>query len=324
MKVLVVATPAKLKHTRHVWRALAKFSEVHHALLGEGQPWSGLRQLAVRHSFEAYDRVIVDHSLRRMGRHYRFLKRIPNLVLFECDFCQNYLPEGGCPGRLEAMLRTLNEHRVIVTSVYTRDKLIANGFDAAYCPKGYDSSQVYDLGSRRDIEIGFIGRTKHRAYSLRRAVLDRLSADVGLKSLRTEENSEYNQALNRIQIFVSPDLGYHELMIKNFEALAAGCVLVTARPEPAEVDQLGLVDFENVVMYDNYDELLDKVRRLQRAPELVSRIAAAGRELARSRHDWESRAEVVFQQLHAPLRRPPPPTWRDWWRLLPVCRRGER
>lgn len=324
MKVLIVATAAKLKHTQQIWQALSEMIEVHRVLVGKGQACANLSELVARHSFAGYDRVIVDHSLRRTGRHHRALKRIPNLVIFECDFCQNYLPEGGCPGRLESMLKTLNEHRVFVTSIFIRDKLVANGFDAAYCPKGYDASRAHDLGLERDIELGFIGRTKHRAYALRRMILEKLRADFDLQTLRTEENEEYNKSLNRIKIFVCPDLGYRELMIKNFEALAAGCVLVTARPEPAEVQQLGLVDFENVVLYDSYEELREKLRRLRAAPDLLSRIAAAGKKLAITRHQWSARAPVVLEGLRAPLRRPPPSTWRDWWRLLPVRLERER
>lgn len=318
MKVLIVATQNKLKHTQQVWQAVAKFVEMHQVLVGEGQICATLGELVARHDFTTYDWVIVDHSLRRMGRQYRFLKRIPNLVLFEHDFCQNYLPQGGCPGRLESMLRTLNEHRVLVTSVHVRDNLIAHGFDAAYCPKGYDSSRIYDLGLVRDIELGFIGRTKHRAYSLRRAMLHRLRVDLGLKTLRTEEDAEYNRTLNRIKIFVCPDLGYHELMIKNFEAMAAGCALVTARPVAEEVKYLGLVDGENVMLYDSYDELKSKVNALQQAPALLASVSKAGRDLAYSKHRWQDRAGIILQNLETAPRRPPPLTPRDRLRLLPV------
>jgi hypothetical protein len=260
--------------------------------------------------------VIVDHNLRRMGAEYKQLRRIPGLVLFDFDFYINYLPGSECRGKLESVLKTLREHRIIVSGSFIKDDLCAKGFDAAFSPKGYDAFFVEDTGQVRDIELGFIGRSKHWIYELRRAMLKRLCADLGLQVLRTEENAEYNQALNRIRIFISPDLGYNEIMIKDFEAMAAGCLLVAPRPAPEELERLGWVDFENVVLYGTYEELLDKVRRLRAEPERIQPIAAAGRKLATNLHRWEARAPAVFELLQPPLRPPPALTLKDRWNLL--------
>ena len=223
MKILLASTPQKLRRTKHLWSEMGRLATVEHHILGTGE-YEDLGDLAARADGAAFDRIIVDHNLRRMGGEYRHLSRIPNLVIFDFDFCQNYLPEAKCSGQLEAVLKTLNEHRIIVSSTFIRDDLRAKGFDAEYSSKAYDATLIHDLGLPRDVELGFIGRTQHRAYTRRKKLLERLQQDFELQVLRTEENDEYNHALNRIKIFVVPDLGYHELMIKNFEALAAGCL----------------------------------------------------------------------------------------------------
>src|SRR6266540_1021755 len=246
-KNLIVSTPDKFRRTRPLWSALAEMAEVKQEILGEGE-FQDLRDLALRGDFGAYDRIIIDHNLRRMGCEYRQLRRIPKQIIFDFDFCQNYIPEVGCNGKLESVLKAVGAHRLIVSSVFIQTDLRAKGFDAEYSPKAYDSNVVRDLGLPRDIELGFIGRTKTRAYSLRRAMLARLEQNLALKILRTEENDEYNRTLNRIRIFISPDHGYHELMIKNFEAMAAGCVLVTSRLPEEELRYLGFSDLENVVL----------------------------------------------------------------------------
>lgn len=315
MKVLIASTPQKFRRTKRLWEAFGKLACVQHEILGEDN-FRSLGDLADRMDFARFDRVIIDHNLRRMGTEYKHLRRIPRLVIFDFDFCQNYVPGGGSYGKLESVLRTLNEHRIVISSLFIKRDLQAKGFDAEYSPKAYDTALVHDLGLLRDIRLGFIGRSNHRVYRQRKDWLARLTKDVGLQVFRTEENAAYNHLLNRIQIFICPDLAFHELMIKNFEALAAGCVLVTGRPGRDEADYLGFLDGENVVLFESYDELLEKLRLLQQNPGLSSRIAVAGRELAVSRHSWEARAEPLLQKIQPTLRVPPPLTWRDRWNLL--------
>jgi hypothetical protein len=315
VKLLILSTPTKLKRTKHLWLEMGRMAEVRHETLGNGN-FASLKEVADRCDFAGYDRVIVDNNLRRLGPEYKQLKRIPNLVLFEFDFYINYISGGGCRGKLESVLKTLNAHRIIVSSSAIEGDLRGKGFDAAYSPKGYDATFVQDLGLPRDIELGFIGRTNHGIYELRRNMLKRLQADLGLQVMRTEENAEYNQMLNRIRIFISPDLGYNEIMIKDFEALAVGCVLVAPRPPSEELARLGWLDFENVVLYESYEELLAKVRRLQAEPRRILQIARAAKGLATIRDRWEARAPAVFEMLQAPLRPPPALTWRDRWNLF--------
>ena len=69
-------------------------------------------------------------------------------------------------------------------------------------------------------------------------------------------------------------------MIKNFEAMACGCVLLAWDQGEAENEALGFVDMTNLVLYRSIDELRCKLALLRSDPELASRIAAAGRELA--------------------------------------------
>jgi glycosyltransferase involved in cell wall biosynthesis len=315
MKLLVVSTLTKLKRTKHLWLAMAQLADVRHEVLERGT-YSNLGDLVARQDFSGFDRVIIDNNLRRMGKDYKHLRHIPNLVLFDFDFYINYLPKSECRGKLESVLKTLNEHRLITSGCAIKDDLLAKGFDAAYSPKGYDAHFVRDLGAPRDIEFGFIGRSSHWIYHLRRDMLDQLKRDFGLQVLRTEENEEYGRALNRIKIFVNPDLGYNEIMIKNFEAMAAGCALVAPKPLQEEQACLEWADLENIVLYETYDELVAKVRSLQKDPDRVRQIAKAGQDLAVSKHRWEARAPGIFEMLGPPLRRPPPLTWKDRWNLL--------
>src|SRR5688572_20661477 len=151
MKLLIVSTANKLKRTKHLWREMCRLTSAQQEVLEQGA-YSSLKDLANRCDFSRFDRVIIDNNLRRMGRQYKELKRIPNLVLFDFDFCNNYIPSSSARGKLESVLKTLGAHRIIVSSVSIKDDLKAKGFDAAYSAKAYDAFFVQDLGLTRDID----------------------------------------------------------------------------------------------------------------------------------------------------------------------------
>ncbi len=72
-------------------------------------------------------------------------------------------------------------------------------------------------------------------------------------------------------------------MIKNFEAMACGCVLL-AWSQGEEDRLLGFEDMENTVFYRSEDEAVQKLELLQRDPELAARIARNGQAFAESRY----------------------------------------
>jgi spore maturation protein CgeB len=108
----------------------------------------------------------------------------------------------------------------------------------------------------------------------------------------------------------------HEYMAKNFEAMAAGCVLLTLPTSEEEAAILGFVDMETVVFYRDLDELCGKLDRLRKDPELTQRIADQGRHLAESRHQDAHRGEEMKQLLLKPLGTPPPFDFGDRWNLF--------
>lgn len=315
MKVLILSTPSKFRRTRLLWESLQREAGARLEVLGQGhyRDWA---EAVEDPALTDYRWVIADVNLRRMGSGFGVLRGFKGLAILDFDVVQNFLPRSDYRGVYESLLKSLPPHRLVVTGAFVAEELKRKGFDAAYMPKAYDPRLVRNLRTTRDIEVGFIGRTKHRVYTDRRLLVQRLQRQVGLRLERTEEGADYNQMLNRMRIFVVPDLGFPELMIKNFEAMAAGCALVTARQSQAEMDALGLVDMENVALYGDESELVEKVACLQHNPELAQRLAEAGQQLAESRHTWQHRASTFWEHLGTPPQTPPPLTWTDRWRLM--------
>lgn len=259
-----------------------------------------------------YDRIIFFLRFKQEIRQVGFIRTVPNLVILEHDAYQNYIP---CKytGAFSKHYRKLPWARVISSGYMVSERLRQEGFDAVFVPKGYDQQLLADQGRERDIELAFVGSTNSVAYSGRKALLDELAQVENLVVTRTKSGEEYCDTLNRIRFFVSADVGMGEYMIKNFEAMACGCVLLAYDQGDAENRALGLQDMHNVVLYGSIPQLQEKLNILRADPALAQRIAANGRDLAVSRFSFAQVGRSIVEQLQPPLR--PRPALTGWQRL---------
>jgi len=97
-----------------------------------------------------------------------------------------------------------------------------------------------------------------------------------------------------------------EYMIKNFEAMACGCVLLAYSQGDRENQALGFIDMHNLVLYRDIDELRFKLCLLREQPELARGIARAGCELVAERYSFSSLGKLVVEAMRPPLRERPP------------------
>lgn len=262
-----------------------------------------------------YDRILFFLRFKKEMRQASFIASVPNLVILEHDAYQNYIP---CKytGKFSAHYRRLPWARVISSGAVVARRLREEGFDAVFVPKGYDQDLLHDLGRERDIELAFVGSTGSVAYSGRKALLDELGQVENLLVTKTNSGEDYLNTLNRIRFFVSADVGMGEYMIKNFEAMACGCVLFAYDQGEEENRALGLVDMHNVVFYRDIPELRRKLQVLREDPELAARIAAQGRLLAEEGFGFSQIGARIVEAMTPPLRPHPPAGWLDKLRSL--------
>lgn len=255
-----------------------------------------------------YDRILFFLRFKQEIRQVSFLRSVPNSVILEHDAYQNYI---ACKytGKFSAHYRKLPWVRVISSGYVVSQRLRQEGFDAVFVPKGYDQVLLSDQGRTRDIELGFVGSTKSVAYSGRKALLDELAKVENLVVTRTKSGEEYLNTLNRIRFFVSADVGMGEYMIKNFEAMACGCVLLAYDHGEEENRALGFVDMENIVLYRNVDDVRCKLAQLRADPIWAERIAANGKALAVSRYGFDQVGAEIVRAMRPPLRPAPAPGW---------------
>ena len=91
-------------------------------------------------------------------------------------------------------------------------------------------------------------------------------------------------------------------MIKNFEAMACGCVLLAFDQGEAESRALGLQDMHNIVFYRDIAQLQEKLALLRADPGLAASIARNGRDLAVSQFSFARVGQRIVEELQPPLR----------------------
>lgn len=261
-----------------------------------------------------YDRIVFFLRFKQEIRQVSFIRTVPNLVILEHDAYQNYI-ECKYTGKFSAHYRQLPWARVISSGFMVTQRLRDEGFDAVFVPKGYDQTLLQDLGRERDIELAFVGSTNSVAYSGRKALLDELASVEPLVVTRTKSGDEYRETLNRIRFFVSADVGMGEYMIKNFEAMACGCVLLAFDQGDAENRALGFEDMQNIVFYKTIAQLQEKLTRLRNDPQLAAAIARRGRDLAVSQYSFGRIGQRIVEALQPVLRAHPPLGWLERLRL---------
>ncbi len=316
MRVLALTAQARLPDLTTFYQHLGKQVSLDVRRLDKAQQLRVGKTLAAI-DIDAYDRVLVDLPFRHIQHQHKAFAALPAALFYEEDACQNYLSDSRHFGAFSRFYQRLPDARVVVTGATVARRLREEGTQASFLAKGYDPEQLFAEPLERDIELGFVGRINSVEYSGRRHLLERLAACEPLQVLRTEPGAPYRQMLNRIQMFVSADIGLAEYMAKNFEAMACGCLLLAWREEYEEA-ALGLRDGEHLLLYSGVDELREHIRQLRADRQRLARIAAAGQAWVQTRNSYLTMATRVGELLREP--------WPDrcagpggpWWRGL--CR----
>jgi hypothetical protein len=248
---------------------------------------------------DRYDRVLVDLPFRLIFAHVKKFRRIKRLVFYEEDSCQNYIKESRWHGKFSKFYKSIPGARALTTSGFVATEFIKNGIDAVYIGKAFDESVIYNKSQHRPIKHAFVGRTGSKVYELRKKMLNDVARLIPLKFPRAEPGPGYNDLLNEIVYFISSDAGLGEYMIKNYEALAAGCLLCTYRI-PSEDGLIGFKDMVNVVLYSSADELVKKIDLIESNRELKKTIIENGLKLTKE-HTFQNHANVLLEALSPSL-----------------------
>lgn len=211
---------------------------------------------------------------------------------------------------------------MVVTGVRAHEHFQSLGIETIVVHKGFDPATFYDRRQPRSETLvmygaDYLSRVIARDHLARAGVkVQRISAPfeqlndelnrhlaclvctLDAPTLNRGVRSVWDRMLRR-----TPDIAPGpEPMHKLFESAASGCATFT--DWSPDLEQLGFVDGQNIIIYRSIEELVEKARHFLTRPDELRRIGAAGSELARSRHTWEKRTEVLRAALlqHAAMR----------------------
>jgi glycosyltransferase involved in cell wall biosynthesis len=267
-------------------------------------------------NYQNFDRVVIFSRVKRLAPQLRVLKCIRGLVFLEHDAYQNYMPNSKYQQVYSRLYSRLPSARALVSGAVVARRMQAENIDAVFVSKGYDEQMLRNKGNVRDIPIGFLGSLKSAEYAQRKALLESLSRRTGMLVTRTKSGTDYLEMLNRIKIFVSADIGMNEFMIKNYEAMACGCVLL-AWSQGEEDELLGFRDMQNTVFYRSEEEAVEKLKLLQSDPLLTARIASNGQAFAESQYSFARVGRALAAEIQREMRpwQPPSLLTRLWVKL---------
>lgn len=311
MKVLALSSARREPDISCVYEELGRSVDLDLKLLSKSDQ-RNLKQFFCGLDLARYDRVLIDLHFKNIANQAHVLRRIPGLLIYEEDACQNYLDNSRWKGRFSRFYRSLPNARVIVTGAGVAERLRAEGFSVYFIPKGYDPRMVCSEAVERDVELGFIGRTASAAYAGRKALLDQLVELEPLQLLRTEPGRPYWGMLNRIKFFISADVGLGEYMAKNFEAMASGCVLFAWR-QGIEESAIGLRDGIDLVLYSDIEELRARLAALRNDPRQAISISYSGRRFVEEHLSHVRLARHMSDVINEPWPSFQPPSF---WSML--------
>ena len=296
INILVVGIVGRNPNNDQLYSYLGKICNVHNIKLTKIQAKKFYNNIDFQDSGR-YDRVLIDIPFKLIFPHKAKLRKITKLVFYEEDSCQNYIKKSRWYGKFAKFYASIPSARALTTSQFVTERFKDKGIDAIFIGKAFDSSVIMNSVKPRNIKFAFVGRVKSKVYSERKILLDEISKFIPLKLLRSEPGSAYNRLLNQITYFISADVGLGEYMIKNFEALGAGCLLCTYRI-PTELAVLGFKDMENVVLYSSPEELVEKIDFIEKNLELKEKIIKNGLLLAKN-YTYENQAKKLLCALSA-------------------------
>jgi hypothetical protein len=186
---------------------------------------------------------------------------------------------------------TANKHNVdIVLNAIESDKSLFEGRKTFYYPNCYPIDLITPIS---DIEkkyfMGFCGTPFQYRVNLMNYIEEKLNINIQKDTWVLGDNmvksiNSYNVHLNYSD---NDDINY-----RVFETLGTKTCLLTSKVE--NLDNL-FTDMEDIVMYSNFDEAVEKTRILSENPDLINKISESGYKKVISKHTFDNRAIELIE-----------------------------
>lgn len=152
-------------------------------------------------------------------------------------------------------------------------------------PNAFDDTLIGKRDVTNRCDVGFCGNLVNRAE-----FLDKINNKFNFIHDHFVIGESMVQAINSYKIHWNKNIA-NDINYRNFETLGCGVPLVTNYNH--QYDELGFINMENVIFYNNDEEMYSSLRLLLDNEELRLRIANNGLELSKQ-HTYEKRCEFLI------------------------------
>lgn len=219
-------------------------------------------------------------------------------IIVEHDAYLNFLPESPYFKCWTRLYRSCNFDMIISSGKETTHRLREDGLPAVWVPKGCNKEflLVDNTFSRK---MGYFASPiaeqetgkKFYFYKSRYEMAEELHSNISAVACTV---AEFPSTLSGYSAVVTNDETMREPMAKHFECSALGCAVIRERRE--ELADLGYVNHESVIMYDDWEEMRELCcfykKRCNRLK--LEDIQRKAREVT-ANQTWDHRAKQVFE-----------------------------
>lgn len=169
-----------------------------------------------------------------------------------------------------------------------------------FLPFCVDINKYRNLDLKKDIDVMAVFASSPIIYPTRKGIL-KLVRKLNIKSFteRVIQNN-YIKVINRSKIFVHGNNRTGDLNMKYSEILACGTLFLTDKPRDFEKE--GFVDGKHLVLYENLEDLENKIKYYLEHDAEREQIAKQGMKFVRENHNCAVRVkqftEIVRKEFN--------------------------
>jgi hypothetical protein len=223
-----------------------------------------------------------------------WLKSLVGSKIMVChDAYLNFMPESPYCGSWTQLYRNCNFDLIICSGKETTNRMREVGMPAVWVPKGCNA-EFLDVPNTGNGRIGYFSQPIAEQETGKFLYFYRSRHEmVGAVAGHVEEIAckvpDFSRTISQFSAVITSDATMKEPMAKQFECSALGAVVI--RDRTPELYELGYIDGESVLYYDDVREI-NKIIDAYKNTGLLEVMGAKAREIAR-KHTWAHRAEEI-------------------------------
>ena len=155
-----------------------------------------------------------------------------------------------------------------------------------YFPNSYPSDLISPIDDiSKDVFLGFCGSLLNREY-----ILSKLENKFNLKRDIWRLGDEMVKTINGYKIHFNQTLS-NDINYRVFETMGCNTLMITNNTENINTF---FSDMENIVVYNNENELFEKLKLLSSNNDLITKISNSGYQLVKNKHTYDNRVDVLL------------------------------